>query len=138
MATRKETPDVLAEILSGTAPAAAQPAAAQPAAASAPPAPTPKPARKPAQRQPALNSPPSAEPKPAVWEYLVVSLQDHRGWRPRYINGSEIRDWMRAPLIHDYIAELAEDGWELVASAAGKTLYGSSDQYQLYFRHPKK
>ena len=136
MATRKETPDVLAEILSGTTPALAQPAAAP-----APPASTPRAARKPAQRQeprPATSAPASPESKPAVWEYLVVSFQDHRGWRPRYINGNEIRDWMRAPLLHDYIAELAEDGWELVASAAGKTLYGSSDHYQLYFRHPKK
>ena len=72
------------------------------------------------------------------WDYLVVSFGDYRGWRPRYINGQEIRNWMQAPVIHDYINQLGEDGWELVGAGGGKALYGSSDYYQLFFKRQKR
>jgi hypothetical protein len=67
----------------------------------------------------------------------VVSFANDRGWRPRYINGAEIQRWMDAPVIHEYVGELGEDGWELVGASNGKNLYGSSDSYQLYFKRPR-
>jgi hypothetical protein len=138
--SRKETPDVLGEILAGTAPIAA-PIPVTPTAA---PTPAEKRARKPARPQPHREvpepqpTPPTPAAKPERWEYLVVSLQDHRGWRPRFINGQEVRNWAQAPEIHDYVDQLGEDGWDLTAASAGKTMYGSSDQYQLFFKRARR
>ncbi len=131
---RKETPDVLAALLSGAAPDASpttapeappkrEPEPPSTAAKASKPA---KPAEKPAPAVPA--------PRATQWEYLVVSLADKNGWRPRYVNGKEVRSWASAPVIHDFIAQMGEDGWELAAAAAGKALYGSSDGYQLFFK----
>jgi hypothetical protein len=83
-------------------------------------------------------APAEAAPTVVRWDYLVVSFADYRGWRPRYINGKEIRNWMQAPVIHDYINQLGEDGWELVGAGGGKALYGSSDHYQLFFKRQKR
>jgi hypothetical protein len=47
------------------------------------------------------------------WEYVEVVFCDHGGFRPRYINGKQVRTWKRAPLIHDYLNHLGEQGWEL-------------------------
>jgi hypothetical protein len=68
----------------------------------------------------------------------VVSLSDYHGWRPRFINGQEIDRWMDGPVIHDYLDQLGQEGWELVGANAGKRLYGSSDQYQLFFKRPRQ
>lgn len=142
--SRKETPDVLGEILAGAPPVVA-PLPVTPAPQPAAPAPAKPRARKstPARTSPATApqpEPASAAPttKPERWEYLVVSLQDHRGWRPRFINGQEVRHWTQAPLIHDYVDQLGEDGWDLVAASSGKTMYGSGDQYQLFFKRAKR
>lgn len=130
---RNPTPDVLGELLAGPPEAPASSTATAPVAPSKPRTvradkkPTAKPARQP-------------EPAPNLvrWDHLVVSFCDYRGWRPRFINGQEIRNWMQAPVIHDYISQLGEDGWELVGAGGGKALYGSSDYYQLFFKRPKR
>lgn len=137
--SRKETPDVLAEILTA-APAIAPsqpPVAVQPAPPRARRSAKPKAQAASSASEPAPQ--PQTEPKPPRerWEYLVVSLQNYRGWRPRFINGQEIRNWAQAPVIHEYVDQLGEDGWELVAASAGKQVYGASDQYQLYFKRAK-
>ena len=72
-----------------------------------------------------------------VWEYTVVSFQEYKGWRPRYINGRELKDWANGPLIHEYLEAMGEDGWELAAASAGERLYGRDDTHQLYFKRPK-
>lgn len=132
---RKETPDVLGAILNGTA----EPAADLPAL---PATPTPRRQRRTASGSEAQprSTPATATPasQPQRWEYLTVSLQEYRGWRPRYINGQEIRNWAQAPVIHEYLEQLGEDNWELVAAASGKALYGSSDTYQLFFKRAKR
>jgi hypothetical protein len=142
--SRKETPDVLGEILTGATPVALS---APAAASTSPSGPTAagQPKRKSARSQPRRAAPAQPQPAPAAstakperWEYLVVSLQDHRGWRPRFINGQEVRNWAQAPIIHEYVDQLGEDGWDLVAASSGKTMYGSSDQYQLFFKRPKR
>ncbi|MBP1701374.1 MAG: hypothetical protein H6Q38_481 [Chloroflexi bacterium] len=125
MAKRKETPDVLAEILGGEPPAQLDaPITRPPVAARRPPA---KVAKTPAPTRPAT---------PRKWEYLLVSFQNYQGWRPRFHNGRELDEWIYGPLIHEHLHELAEAGWELTAACAGEHVYGSADKYQLYFRRP--
>jgi hypothetical protein len=106
--------------------------------AAAPPERQPQPptaakARKPAKPA-AKAAPAEPAPQPVQWEYLVVSLAQKNGWRPRYVNGKEVRNWPQAPVIHDFIAQMGEDGWEMVAAGAGKNLYGNSDGYHLFFK----
>jgi hypothetical protein len=125
---RNPTPDVLGELLAGPVDAPAQ--TVQPPAGQAAPA---KPRAVRAEKKPVVKAVETTR-----WDYLVVSFGDYRGWRPRFINGQEIRNWMHAPIIHDYISQLGEDGWELVGAGGGKALYGSSDYYQLFFKRQKR
>ncbi|MER2600379.1 MAG: hypothetical protein ABTQ73_12745 [Caldilineales bacterium] len=130
--TRKATPtDLLDELLTGAADGQA------PAAASAPVTPIAPVATRKARAQRA-SKPVTADPLPPApatgWRYLLVSFAEYHGWRPRYINGQEIRNWMQAPVIHDYLAHLGEDGWEMTGAASGKAMYGSTDTYQAFFK----
>jgi hypothetical protein len=126
MAERKQTPDVLADIL-GAAPTVETPTGAAAPQVARPPSPPVAPAKR-TQR---------AEPGPR-WKYRIVSFQDYHGWRPRYENGVEIAGWMRGPLLHDFLDQAGEDGWELAAASAGESLYGSSDKRQLYFKRSER
>ena len=125
---RKETPDLLGELLAGPDDAQELAPAARPA--SAPSTRRSRPARKSAPPAP----PPASPPR---WEYLLISFSDYHGWRPRYINGREVRSWTEAPVIHEYVAQLGEDGWEMVGASGGKNLYGHSDHHQLYFKRSR-
>jgi len=126
MAERKQTPDVLADILGAAPPVEAPTSAAVPPAVHPPSLPA-APAKR-SQR---------AEPGPR-WKYCVVSFQDYHGWRPRYENGVEIAGWTRGPLLHEFVDQAGEEGWELAAASAGECLYGSSDRRQLYFMRPER
>lgn len=107
MADRKQTPDVLGEILGG------EPAVPQPASTPKPePAPAPKPGPK--RRSPARRSGRKPRTRKARWEYLEVVFRDYGGYRPRYINGEEQKYWKKAPPIHEVLNQLGEQGWELV------------------------
>ena len=125
MSERKPTPDVLADILG---------------AAASPSEPRPSSSREPRPAAPRRSSPAkSAQTAVAVekshrWEYLVVSCQAYRGWRPRYEGGVERADWTRGPLLPDYLTERGNEGWELVAACSGRPMFGVMDFYQLYFR----
>jgi phosphoglycolate phosphatase-like HAD superfamily hydrolase len=44
---------------------------------------------------------------------MEVVFHDYRGYRPRTVNGQEQPGWKRLPLIHDYLNQLGEQGWEL-------------------------
>lgn len=130
MTERKQTPDLLGELLGG--------GASGPAAAATAPAPRPA-AVKPTAGQPASRLPATKETAPAPskataprWEYLVVSFQEYKGWRPRYRNGEKIANWEDQPLLHDYLNQLGAEGWELAGASAGRALYGSRDEYQLF------
>jgi hypothetical protein len=46
---------------------------------------------------------------------MEVVFRDYGGYRPRYVNGQELRDWKKAPPIHEYLNQLGEEGWELVS-----------------------
>lgn len=127
MSERKQTPDVLADLL-GASPIASEPMPAQNR--------SPRPA---APRRPASaksSEPSKAADKTNRWEYLVVSFQEYRGWRPRYEGGVEIAGWTRGPLLHNYLEERGRAGWELVAAASGRPMFGVTDSYQLFFRRP--
>jgi hypothetical protein len=126
MANRKQTPDVLADVLGGESTTLELENIA--------PAPRP---RTPKAPSPQPQAPKKEKPKKQDWEYLVVSFQDHKGWRARFENGRELKDWMDGPSIHQYIEQTGEDGWELVAASSGERLYGNSDSHQLYFKRQK-
>ena len=122
MAQRKQTPDVLAEVLGGfTSQETDLPLPKKPIPRKSSPPATPK-VRTPSSR---------------TWEYQIVSFQDYKGWRPRFSNGVELRNWMNAPLIHEYLAQLSQEGWEFITACCGERLYGNADKYQLYFRRSR-
>jgi hypothetical protein len=131
MAERKQTPDILSEILTGAAnpPPLPVKAAAPRAAPQAREKPAGKPSPKPAQ---------PVQKKKTQYEYEVVSFQEHRGWRSRFVNGREVPDWMSAPLIHECVQQRAADGWELVTATSGEQLYALSDKRQLFFRRERE
>lgn len=139
MTERKQTPDLLGELLGGNA---AEPAlsalpgreltAARPAS-SRPMAPTASP-RQSAPKTPPLQAPTTA---PARWEYLVVSFQEYKGWRPRFRNGEKIVNWEDQPLLHDYLNQLGAEGWEMSGASAGRAIYGSRDEVQVYCKRPR-
>lgn len=111
MANRKETPDVLSEILGGE-PTAPPPAPAAP--------PTVKPEPLPKRRTPAKRSSGPAKPKRQVWEYREVVFREYGGFRPRYVNGEELAGWKDGPSIHEYLNLLGAEGWE-VAGVGGQS-----------------
>lgn len=136
MSERKQTPDVLADILGGSVPA--PDLGAPPPASRSTDLPARRPAARASQAKPdaavAAVKPASAPP---TWEYETVSFQDAHGWRPRFVNGRELRDWMFGPIVHDYVNQRAVEGWEVAAAAAGQSLYSTSDRYQIFFRKPR-
>jgi hypothetical protein len=127
MAERKQTPDILSEILTG--------------AASSPPLPVKAATPRAKEKSVSKPSPKPAQPvqkKKTQYEYEVVSFQEHRGWRSRFVNGREVPDWMSAPLIHECVQQRAADGWELVTATSGEQLYALSDKRQLFFRRERE
>ena len=65
------------------------------------------------------------------------TFQAHDGWRPRFVDGKQLRDWIEGPLVHEYMAELGAQGWELAAASSGERMYGLADKLQLYFKRAK-
>lgn len=86
---------------------------------------------------PAIEQGLGSNGKSRRWEYVLVTFHDYRGWRPRFINGHELSDWMNNPQIHEYVEKMADDGWEIAAASSGVRMYGSADNHQIYFRRPK-
>lgn len=119
MADRKQTPDVLGEILGGGPAEPAPPPAAKPQPAAKRRAPAKKPSRPPRAKHP-------------QWEYMEVIFRDYGGYRPRYVNGQEQKGWKQAPLIHEYLNQLGEEGWELVGVGSRH-----NEQMPTYFKRGK-
>ena len=133
MPERKQTPDILAEVLGGGTSARA---AAAPETLPAPPVTIPRTPTRPERAARSKTQPVKKESMPArqAWEYKAVSFQEYKGWRPRFINGQELKEWMSQPVMHDYLNQMGSDGWELVAASSGTSLYGILDRFQLYFK----
>ena len=95
MTNRKQTPDLLAEMLSAEPDndAIVDEVIKEPS----------KPAKKSSRR--------ARQTKPPRWEYIIVTFQDYKGWRPRFENGLQYKDWMNLPLIFEYINNLGAEGW---------------------------
>ena len=108
MSNRKETPDLLGEILNGSA----KPAASAQVEPKAKANPSPKPTKSQTLSKPKRET---ATRKPSSrWEYMEVVFREFRGWRPRYVDGTELDDWKDQPEIADYHNQLGQDGWEMV------------------------
>jgi hypothetical protein len=142
MCARKQTPDILTEIMEGISTPKEDEALADMSmiAPTRRKSQTKKTASK-AISAPRAKAPRTAPPpvqKPVQYEYSLVTFQDHKGWRPRFIDGKPVADWMSGPLIHQYLNELSEQGWELTAASSGEPLYGTSDRHQLYFKRAIK
>jgi hypothetical protein len=104
MAKRKETPDVLSEILGG------EPAAPPPAPKAAREAKPKVPAKR---RAPAKRASRPSRPKRQTWEYREVIFRDYDGLRPMRVNGEDLDAWKDGPIIHEYLNQLGAEGWEL-------------------------
>lgn len=120
MTTRRQTPDVLSEILGG------EPAEAAPA-----PAPKPQPAPK-VRSSSSTRTRRPPQPKVVPWEYMEVIFRDYGGYRPRYVNGQEQPAWKRAPVIYEYLNQVGLEGWELVGVGSRH-----NEQMPAYFKRPK-
>jgi hypothetical protein len=139
MAERKQTPDVLAELLSAELPPAAAAPAAVPEVRAPAAAPRTHKAADKTQppREPQPRPQPNREPVPQTWEVEIVTFQEHRGWRPRFVNGTEIKDWLDGSTVQDYVNLRGNEGWELAASTNRDRFYGAADGLQLYFKRRK-
>ena len=130
MTARKQTPDVLGDLLSGEL-------AEEPSEliSDAPRRTARTTARTAAKPRATAAKAPSSKPQ---WEYLVVTFQHYRGWRPRYANGHELNHWTEMPVLPDYLSVLGDLGWELSAASSGQTFFGNRDLVQLYFRRGRE
>jgi len=124
MAERKQTPDILSEILGGEASSTSSTAAEIPETA-----PKPAPRSKSPSRKPSRPTPPKAQ----AWEYMEIVFRDYGGYRPRFINGEEQSGWKQAPVIHEYLNQLGDQGWELVAVSSRDDM-----QMPAYFKRLKR
>ena len=58
------------------------------------------------------------------WEYLFAVAEVHAAWgeeiwRPRWVNGEELREWKRGPTVQQFANQLGQEGWELVQVGPG-------------------
>jgi hypothetical protein len=141
MSERKHTPDVLAAILNGEAPIQADFDAAALARATPPPRvksqpkrPAPEGSAK-AEKSAQTKARPSA---PTHWAYQVISFQENHGWRVRFIDGKEVKNWTEAGSLSEILAQMGEEGWELVSACSGEAMFGRADKYQLFFKRAAK
>ena len=79
-----------------------------------------RPARRKAQTPPPADVSEVAPPvpviiKPVEWEHREVIFRDSRGWRVRFIDGREPRDWKNGPTLLAYLEQAGKEGWELVS-----------------------
>ena len=63
---------------------------------------------------------------------MEVIFRDYGGYRPRYVNGQEQQGWKQAPLIHETLNQLGEEGWELVGVGSRH-----NEQMPTYFKRGK-
>lgn len=122
MADRKQTPDILAEILGGESSTTPSTPSGSPEQAS-----RPAPARRTSRRTTSRSG-----SKRQQWEYMEVVFRDYGGYRPRFIHGVEQVGWKQAPVIHEFLDQVGEQGWELAGVGSREDMEMSA-----YFKRPK-
>jgi len=57
------------------------------------------------------------------WEYLFIKCGDVfvEDWRPKYVNGNELKDWQKGPTIMEYCKQAGIRGWEIISFTPGQT-----------------
>jgi hypothetical protein len=75
------------------------------------------------------------------WEYLFVdALGDGKVLRPFCMNGQELRDWKKGANLYDFVNQLGEQGWELIAAPYTPAIFAgtsSATNTRLIFRRQK-
>ncbi len=139
MAERKETPDVLGEILGNLTPPSEPVPPTPPSPPTAPAPNRPRPAPK---ARTAAAPPPEPEAQASLpplfglrtqWEYLHVVFRDYDGWRPYQQAGAKITNWKQGPDIDSYLTHLGEQGWELAGAA-----HGGHGQLDAFFKRIRR
>ncbi len=125
MSSRKQTPDLLGELLGEASPPAAQERSAKQLPSVDPP--------KPLTAVGTKDKPKPAAAQRPVWEYLELTIHDYRGWRPRSIDGHELRDWKDGPSLLDYLGHLGAEGWEMTG-----ILEAGRGERKVYFKRLKQ
>jgi len=129
MSDRKETPDILGNVLGGppAKPARVPDIMPDPERKKAPArrtrkkagtaaAPKVKAAAKSTSKKTADKKSTAPVARTDAWEYLDVMFYDYGGYVVRYIGGKEMSDWKRRNAgMSDYINRLGGKGWELVS-----------------------
>jgi hypothetical protein len=123
MANRKQTPDVLGAVLGDPTPTADSQA----------PDISPSRSQKSRVRKSTQRKTVAKVPSIRQWEYQIVSFQNNRGWKPRYVNDEEVADWKKQPNLPEYINQLGVEGWEM-SGASNATRH----QLQVFFKRPKE
>ena len=129
MSSRKQTPDLLGELLGEASPPAAQARSAK----QLPTVETPKPLTAAGTKGKASRQPKPTAARRPIWEYLELTIHDYRGWRPRSIDGRKLRDWKDGPSLLDYLGHLGAEGWEMTG-----ILEAGRGERNVYFKRLKK
>jgi hypothetical protein len=64
---------------------------------------------------------------------MEVVFRDYAGYRPRRVNGEELARWKEGPAILQYLNQLGDEGWELVATGGG-----DGKEMLAYFKRQRK
>ena len=130
MSDRKKTPDILGNVLGGplaktqrTPDIMPDPKRKKPATRrTRPPTKTsPSSESSPETKITPNSSIPSSIAQPIAWEYRDVMFYDYGGYVLRYESGRELSNWKRtAPTLSEYLAQMGQDGWEMVGMLAPK------------------
>jgi hypothetical protein len=73
------------------------------------------------------------------WEYLFLECDTCRvtlSWRPRSVNGVELRDW-KSLSIHGYCNDLGNEGWELITVDRVVSNEGGTSFLRFIFKRPQ-
>ncbi len=140
MAERKETPDVLGELLGGPAASAEPNPSLRPDPPSRPVLPkagaSKPPAAAPSEPRPSLKLAPPKTAKPTLnvvqWEYAQIVFHDYAGWRPRSRDGAELPNWKNGPGMDATLQQMGEEGWEMAGIVPGQR-----NQWHAFFKRPK-
>lgn len=139
MSDRKQTPNILADLLGGEKAGVEIPSTVGEALR-----PAPKTRRR-AEPKSAGDAPisrraaPAKEAAPAAllskrWEHRLASFQEHNGWRLRYEDGKETPNWAAGPKLHEYISRMEAEGWQVAGACSGEAMFGVLDKYQIFFK----